>query len=414
MSKVFDIDNWREIGITLSRNKTRTILTGFGIFWGTAMLAMLLGGASGFEGMLSRQFAGFATNMVFMSSNPTTVSYKGYNKGMEWSMNDRDIAVLRSSVPYIDASTSLLSIGVNIDYKNKTKHTSVIGIEADYFKIMTAVLYKGRFLNAADIHNYNKTALIGRDLASELFGEDDPLGKNVTVNGVSVQIVGVVGQKGEASVGGRLDWSIVMPFTTLRRAFNWGDKVWFFIFTLEPGHRLNEIKDNILHVMRMGHPISPDDTQFMAIGDVAEQFQKVESLFLAITLLAGFVGVGTLIAGIIGVGNIMWIIVKERTQEIGIRRAIGARPRDIIAQILSEGVVLTSIAGLAGISFATFILAMADKATFDPLNGSAGFEMSFATAVIIMIIFLVLGTLAGLIPAVKAMRIKPIEAINDK
>lgn len=414
MNNIFDLDNWREIGATLARNKTRTFLTGFGIFWGTAMLAMLLGGADGLRGVISRNFAGFSTNMVFMWAEPTTVSYKGFNKGTQWTMNDRDISLLRRNVPHIDASSGLLNMMGSVSYMDKSKSMSLMGVESEYFDVMTVVLYSGRLLNASDDHNLQKVALIGRDMASELFGSESPLGKYVTVNGVSLQIVGVVGQKGQASVGGRIDQSLIMPFSTMRRAYNFGDRVWFFIFTIEPGHRLDEIRDDIYRTMRSGHIISPEDKNAIGFGDVAEQFQMIEGLFLAIALLAGFVGAGTLIAGIIGVGNIMWIIVKERTQEIGIRRAIGATPADIIMQILSEGTVLTIVAGLAGITFATVILAIAEKITYDPLNGGAGFELTFWRAVSIMIIFSVLGVLAGLIPAMKAMRIRPIEAINDK
>ena len=414
MNKLFDLDNWREIGATLSRNKTRTFLTGFGIFWGTAMLTLLLGGADGLRGIVTQQFAGFATNAVFVYAQPTSQSYKGYNKGMSWTMNDRDIALMRATVPLIDASSGLLNGSGSAEYKNKSKMASWSGVESDYFKIMSVNLLDGRLLNASDDRTSAKVALIGKDLAAEFFGADSPLGKYVKVNGVSFNIVGVISQKSEMSLGGRIDEGLVMPFTTMRRAFNLGDRVWFFIFTIKPGHRLAEVRGDIVRALVSGHPISPTDENAVAFNDMAENFERVEGVFLAIAILAGFVGAGTLIAGIVGVGNIMWIIVKERTQEIGIRRAIGARPSDIIFQILSEGTVLTAVAGLAGITFAAIILAIADKLTANPMLGPAGFGLPFNRAIAIMVIFLVLGTLAGLIPAVKAMRIKPIEAINDK
>ena len=164
----------------------------------------------------------------------------------------------------------------------------------------------------------------------------------------------------------------------------------------------------------MNHPISPDDDKAMWVMDISEEFEMIDNLFLGVSLLALFVGAGSLMAGIIGIGNIMWIIVKERTQEIGIRRAIGAKPRDIIVQILSDGVVLTSIAGLAGVCFATLVLALVDNLTADPVLGSAGFTLTFSQAIGIVLTFLVLGTAAGTLPAIKAMRIKPIEAMRDK
>lgn len=414
MNRLFDIDNWREIGATLGRNKTRTALTAFGIFWGTAMLAMLLGGAGGLEGLIRRQFDGFSTNMAFMWAESRTISFKGFNKGSSWTMDDRDIEMIRNNVPSIDASSSLLNLRVNASYKDKSKNIGLQGVEADYFRIQIPVLYEGRLFNETDDRNSAKVAIIGRDLANEWFGNESPIGKYVTVGGVSVKIVGVAGQKSEASMGSRLDEGIVIPFNTMRRAFNMGNKVWFFTFTVEPGKRIADAHPQIERTIFSNHPISPDDHAALGFHDISEQFEMVEGLFLVVTLLAGFVGAGTLIAGVVGVGNIMWIIVKERTQEIGIRRAIGARPSDIIIQVLAEGSVLTTIAGLAGVSFATAVLAIVAKMTDDPIHGSAGFELSFSTALIIVFTFIILGSAAGLIPAFKAMKIKPIEAINDK
>lgn len=414
MNRIFDIDNWREIGATLGRNKTRTALTAFGIFWGTAMLAILLGGAGGLRGILSRQFDGFSTNMAFLWAQPRTVSYQGYNKGSEWSMDDRDIALIRHNIPEINASSGLLNQSVTATYKDKSKVVGLQGVESQFFDIQIPILVEGRLLNEIDDRTDAKVALIGRDVASEWFGNESPVGKYVTVGGVSVQIVGVVAQKGEASLGGRMDQNIIMPFSTMRRAYNYGDKVWFFAFTVKPGHRVDDIKPAVGRIMSANHTISPDDNAAVGFHDISEQFEMVESLFLVITLLAGFVGAGILVAGVVGVGNIMWIIVKERTQEMGIRRAIGAHPSDIVMQVLSEGSVLTTVAGLAGITFATLVLAIAAKLTADPVHGPAGFELSFTTAIAIMLTFIILGSAAGLIPAIKAVKIKPIEAINDK
>ena len=211
-----------------------------------------------------------------------------------------------------------------------------------------------------------------------------------------------------------MDDSVIIPSTTMRRAFNKGDKVDFFIYTAQKGHTPKDIEPFVWRAVRTNHPLNPSDNDAAWFMDISEQFKMVDNLFLGISILALFVGAGTLLAGIIGIGNIMWIIVKERTQEIGIRRAIGATPRDIITQILSESMVLTAIAGVGGICFAAIVLAIADKITFDPKLGSAHFQLMFGHAVTIMITFLILGTAAGLIPAIKAMRIKPIEAINDK
>lgn len=414
-SPLLDIDNWREIGTTLSRNKTRTFLTAFGIFWGTAMLAMLWGGAAGLKGMLLRNFDGFATNMAVIDPERTSLPYKGFNKGMKVTINQTDLDNIRNKVPHIEASSGIIMQNVNVAYNTNSK-TQVFcqGVEPDYFKIQYPILYKGRLFNDIDIRSRKKVVEVGKNIASDLFGEEDPIGKFISINGVYFQVIGVIGQSGEFSLGDKTDNSVVIPENVMRGAFAMGNNVDFMMFTAMPGYDPDDIKPDLMRVIRSNHPIHPEDDNAIRMMNVAEQFRMVDRMFLGVSILALFVGAGTLIAGIIGVGNIMWIIVKERTQEIGIRRAIGAKPRDIIVQVLSEGVVLTAVAGLAGIVFATFVLYIVEKVTYDPLTGSANFMLRFDHAVWIMLVFLVLGTAAGLIPSIKAMKIKPIEAMRDK
>jgi len=411
---IFDIENWREIGATLARNKTRTILTAFGIFWGTAMLAMLWGGAQGMEGMLRRNFAGFSTNMGAAFPNSTSISYRGFNKGMEWTMTQTDVDAIRRITPNIEYSSTMCNNYGNVQYGNKSKSAPITGFEPDFTRLMIPVLYSGRLLNKSDNENSRKVALIGINLANELFGVEDPLGKYVCARGVYFMVVGVIGQTGEVSLGGRYEDSVIVPSTTFRRAYNMGNDINGFIYTAKQKHSPSEMQPYIRRAICANHPISPADENAIWFLDISEEFEMIDNLFLGISLLALFVGIGSLMAGIIGVGNIMWIIVKERTQEIGIRRAIGAKPRDIIVQILSEGIVLTSVAGFAGICFATIVLAITDYATTDQLLGNAGFSLTFGQAIGIVFTFLILGTAAGTLPAVKAMRIKPIEAMRDK
>lgn len=412
--KLFDIENWREIGATLSRNRTRTFLTAFGIFWGTAMLTLLMGGAGGLEGLLRRNFEGVSTNMGACFTQRTTVSYRGFNKGRTWMMDDHDIELIRSSSPVIELSTTMSNTGGTVKYGTKSTVAQIQGVESDYFRICLPMINSGRVINDSDVTQSRKIVCIGKNVATELFGQEDPIGKYVSINGVYFMVAGVVSQTSEVSLGGRLEDSAVMPASTFRRTFNTRNDVGAFIYTAKAGHSPKELETTIRRIATTNHYVSPDDEPAMFFMDISEPFEMVDNLFTGINVLALFVGVGTLLAGIIGVGNIMWIIVKERTQEIGIRRAIGAKPRDIIAQILSESMALTSVAGLAGICFATLLLWLTDNMTYDPIHGSAHFQMSFSGAVTIMLTFLILGTAAGLIPAVKAMKIKPIEALNDK
>ena len=411
---IFDIENWREIGATLARNKTRTFLTAFGIFWGTAMLAMLWGGAGGLKGMLMRNFNGVDTNMGAAFPGRTTMSYKGFNKGMSWRMTQTDIDNIQRIARNIAHSSAVIQTQGFAAYGTETESASITGTSADYYNIQKPVIIAGRTINETDVHYNRKVATIGRNLARTLFGEEDPIGKFVNVNNVYFQIVGVLMQNSEANIGSSLDDSVQLPETTMRTAFNRGDQVDFFVFTAKPGYTPTLIRPDIERAIRLTHPIHPQDELALNLMDVSEIFKMVENLFLGVSLLALVVGAGTLVAGIIGVGNIMWIIVRERTQEIGIRRAIGAKPRDIIVQILSEGVVLTAVAGTAGIVLATLVLYVIDRVSYDPMLGSAHFQLEFAHAITIMTVFLILGTGAGLIPAIKAMRIKPIEAMRDR
>ena len=411
---LLDIDNWREIGATLARNKTRTFMTAFGIFWGTAILALCWGGGQGMQGMLSRNFAGFATNLGYLEPSNTTMAYAGYNKGRAWNFRSADISEIRRSIPEIDRSTTMQATQVTA--KNGINSTSapLNGIDPDFWRVQSVILPSGRVLNESDEQFARKSAVVGVNVAKQLFGEDDPVGRFVQVDNLFFQVVGVARQKSEANIGSRIDDTIYIPSSTFRRAYNKGDNYGAFLFTTRAGVNPSDVKPRIQRIVYRNHAIDPRDEGALEFGDVSQMFEMVDNLFTGVDLLTLFVGLGTLLAGVIGVGNIMWIIVKERTNEIGIRRAIGATPRDIIVQILSESTVLTTVAGLAGITFAVLVLGGADHVTYKPELGAAGFELSLSHAVAILVTFLALGTAAGIIPAVKAMNIKPIEAINDK
>lgn len=411
---IFQLENWREIGATLARNKTRTFLTAFGIFWGTAMLAMLLGGAEGFKGIMSRNFAGLATNMGGMGSNPRSISYMGFNKGSYWTLTTEDVDDIRRIAPAIEYSSALNGRSVTGVYSVRSKAAQAQGIEPEYGKIMLPRIYEGRFINARDYSETRKVVVLGRNIASELFGNESPVGKRLSLNGVYFTCIGVAGQVGEASIMGRIDDNYIIPGSTLRQAFNQGNSVGFFIYTAPAGHKPDENEAAIRRFLSGRHAIHPADSQAFWFMDLSEMFDQINSIFMGIAILAGFVGAGSLLAGVIGVGNIMWIVVKERTHEFGIRRAIGAAPADITVQVLSESVLLTLVAGTAGVCFATIVLGIVDYFTTDPMLGKAGFEISFGLALAIVATFFVLGSAAGTLPAIKAMRIKPIEALRDK
>lgn len=404
-----DLENWREIGATLMRNKTRTLLTAFGIFWGTAMLAMLLGGADGLERMLRRNFEGFASNSAVIFANRRSISYQGFNKGSGWSMTTADIDALRR-IEGVDAVAATDNTGqLPVAAGRYSTTAAVQGVDQDFLKAFLPTIRSGRFINESDQRHKAKVAVLGINVANKLFPAGNAIGGFVNLQGIYYKVVGIASQEAEVRVNGeKIDDTVTIPLSTLALAFNRGDDVGAAMLTALPGWSPGKLKARIMRVLRARHPIHPDDTQALFFFDVSEQFAMVDHLFQGITLLAIFVGIGTLVAGIIGVGNIMWVIVKERTSEIGIRRAIGARPLDIVVQVMSEGIALTSLAGTAGIVFATAVLGVADTIT------GVRFQISFGAAATIFAVFLVLGIAASIIPSLKAMKIKPIEAINDK
>lgn len=405
----FDLENWREIGATLSRNKTRTFLTAFGIFWGTAMLAMLLGGADGLERMLRRNFDGFASNSAVMVANRRTISYRGFNKGSGWEISTADIEAMRL-IPGMEAVAATNSTGsMTVSAGKYTTTAPAQGVDQDFMKAFLPTINSGRFINESDQRQRAKVAVIGVNIANKLFPSGNAIGQFINLQGIYYKVVGTASQEAEIRINGeKIDDSITLPQSTLIQTFNLGDRADGVIIVAGNGSSPKILKPRIMRVIRANHPIDPADDQALFFFDISEQFAMVDNLFMGITLLAMFVGIGTLVAGIIGVGNIMWVIVKERTNEIGVRRAIGARPVDIVVQILSEGIALTSVAGTAGIVFACSILGAAQYAT------GVNFQISFGVAISIMSIFLVLGIAASIIPSLKAMKIKPIEAINDK
>lgn len=419
--RIFDTDNWKEIGSSLARNKTRTFLTAFGIFWGTLMLSLLWGAGQGARRMMYSNFEGFASNSAVIFSNRTQMPYKGFKKGMWWSLTTEDVASLRRNVPELEVVTPLIEFSANISYKDKSKEASYMGVEPNYTQAMTPLIRQGRFINEIDMVNAERVCVLGENLANNIFAGADPLGKIVNINNIFYRVIGVCAQKTEVSIGGNLDEAIVVPITTARAAYNYGNRCSYVMLVADSDHRPAELRPKIFQAVRKNHPLNPDDINALAFWDVSEMFEQISQLFTGLDLLVLFVGFSSLLAGVIGVGNIMWVIVKERTKEFGIRRAIGAKPKTVLMQILSESAVLTIIAGMTGVVAAVGILQVATSAIGDmmasggmPKGMVVDFQLSFPHALVILVLFLVLGTLAGSIPAIKAMRIKPIEALNDK
>ena len=412
----YDIDTWEEIFLTITRNKTRSLLTAFGVFWGIFMLIALIGGGNGMQDMMKANFEGFATNSCFVWPQQTGEAYKGFRKGRWWSMDNNDVLRLRREVEGIEVITPTINKwGASAVYCDKSSSCIVKGLYPEYDKIEVQEMLYGRFINDVDIAEGRKVCTIGKRIFEELFPKkENPCGQYVRVNGIYYRIIGVCVSEGNININGRASESVVLPFTTMQQAYNFGKNIDMACITAKPGVKITDLQDQVEKIIKEAHYINPDDKQAVMLLNAEAMFSMIDNLFAGIRMLIWMVGLGTLLAGAIGVSNIMMVTVKERTTEIGIRRAIGARPKDILQQILSESMVLTSIAGMAGISFGVLVLQVAEIGINASGENHAHFQISFWLAIGTCLLLLTLGMLAGLAPAYRAMSIKPIEAIRDE
>lgn len=413
--KRFDLDTWQEILVTITRNKTRSLLTAFGIFWGIFMLVALMGGAQGLQDILSRQFQGFATNSGFLGSNQTSKAYKGFQQGRFWDLENLDVDRIRKNVDEVDIVTPTLARwGINAVYQDKKISGTLKGLYPEYGKIEEPDIVMGRFINDMDIRDQRKVCVIGKRIYETLFpGGENPCGRYIEVNGIYYQIIGVSMANGNISIQGRSETTVTIPFSTMQNNYNFGNKIQLLCYTAKKGYSISEVEEKIGEVVKKAHFIHPEDEQALIQVNAEAMFSMIDNLFSGIRVLGWMVGLGTLLAGAIGVSNIMMVTVRERTTEIGIRRAIGAKPNDILMQILSESIVLTIIAGMTGLSFAVFLLDIMEQIVSTPTE-PAHFLISFWQAIGAGILLILLGLLAGLAPAYRAMAIKPIEAIRDE
>lgn len=412
----FDIDRYREILDTLTRNKSRSFLTGFGVFWGVFMLVSLLGGGQGLKELLQRTFEGFATNSAIIWAQPTTKPYAGFRKGRQWSMVYKDVERLKQQVPELEVVAPVLSHwGGNATFSDKKSSCSMKGLLPNYQDVETPKMYYGRYLNDMDIKQNRKVCVIGKKVYKDLFpGGGDPCGKMICVDKIYYDVVGVDYSSGNMNINGRAEESVVVPLTLMQKAYNLGDSVHMICVTAKPGITMSSISDKMRSVVAHAHQIDPSDEKGIMVFNTEVMFGMLDNLFSGVNFLILLVGIGTLLAGAIGVSNIMMVTVRERTTEIGIRRAIGATPRDILGQIITESVILTAVAGMSGILFSVIILEMLELGNTSDGIVAAHFQVKFWTAIGAIVLISILGVLAGLAPAARAMSIKPVDAMRDE
>ena len=414
-----DLDSYREILDTLTRNKSRSFLTGFGVFWGVFMLVGLIGGGQGMKEMLNKNFAGFATNSAFVWAQQTTKAYKGFRKGRWWSMDQKDVGRLRQRVPELDVIAPVLFLPWNKQsyaYQDDRKVSiNVQGVTPDYAKVNGPQIFYGRYINDMDVKEHRKVCVLGKKIYKDLFKQGgDPCGKSIRIDSTYYQVIGVDYNTSSISVNGTSEEMVTMPFTMVQKAYNRGNQVDLIAVTARKGIVMSDIANRIRETVARPHLVDPTDERGMMVFNTEVLFQLLDNLFKGVNFLIWLVGLGTLLAGAIGVSNIMMVTVRERTTEIGIRRAIGATPRVILSQIISESIVLTLVAGMSGILFGVAILQMLELGSMEDGIVTTHYQVGFWTAIFAAIVVSAMGVLAGLAPAARAMSIKPVDAMRDE
>lgn len=415
---MFDYDKWQEILGTIRKNKLRTFLTMFGVFWGIFMLLILLGSGNGLENGVKQDFASWAGNSGFVWGDKTTMPYKGLKPGRFIRFTNDDIVAIRDRVEGLELIAPRNNLGGwgggnNITRGSKSGGFRITGDFPEYNEIQKMNIPQGRFINHLDIERKRKVAVIGQKVLEVLYEKDeDPIGSYIKVQGVYFQVVGVFKSQRSGEQAERDTQSIYIPFSTFQQVYNFGNRVGWFGFTARADYPVSQVEKDIKAVLMERHKVHPEDISAVGSNNLQKEFSQINGLFTGISAFMWLVGIGTLVAGVIGVSNIMLIIVKERTQEIGIRKALGATPLSIISLILQESIFITAIAGYVGLICGIFLLEGISMALGDGGGMFTRPEVDIQVALVSLAILIVGGALAGWIPARKAAAVNPIEAIR--
>lgn len=420
---LFDRDKWTEIFHALGKNKLRTFFTAFGVFWGIFMLVIMLGSGKGLENGIKQDMGDMATNALFVWTNKTSIPYKGFPRGRWFSFKNGDTKALRDNIKDLEYIAPRLQVfsaqgDNNVVRGERTAGFTIFGDYPDMNKIDPMDILSGRYINQNDIENKRKIIVIGTRVKDEMFDKDEnPIGEYLRIRGVYFKVIGIYSSKKSNQQAERENQNITMPFTTMQRIYNMGDRVGWYSMTSYKDIPASIALEKVKKLLQNRHSISPKDDQAIGSFNVETQYQKMVNLFTGINGLIWIVGIGTLLAGVIGVSNIMLIVVKERTKEIGIQRAIGATPLMIQSQIVIESVFLTTMAGYIGLVLGVGVLELINYLMIKFDASGMMFnkpEVDFNKAFIALIILIISGALAGFIPARRATQIKPIDALRNE
>ena len=423
MNIIFRRDTWQEIYYSLKDNKLRTFLTMIGVGWGMFLYVSLLGAAKGMENGFDKLFSGFATNSIFLWAQNTSIPYNGFPKGREMKLRIGDINLLErkvSQIDYISPQNSRGSFGNPGEQMSRNGNTAVYTLTGDYpvgNKIAEKKLLFGRYLNDADVSGNKNVVVIGEGIYTNLFDakkNENPIGKSINIKGVFFNVIGVY-KVARAGGPNSNDATAYIPLSTYTKMFNDGDRVDFFAVVSKPEADLTIVEDQIKSELKRKNDVSPEDTNAFGTFNLGKMFEKMTGFLTGMQLLTIIVGTLTIIAGVIAISNILLITVKERTKEIGIRRALGAKPSEVRNQILLESVVITLSSGLLGFVFGVGLLMIIDVVTknqdaFPFYNPTVNYGDVFSA----MAVMIVLGLIIGMIPAQRAVKIRPIEALRSE
>ena len=410
---MFDLDRWREIFQALSKNKLRTLLSGFTIAFAILLFTLLFGIGNGLKHTFEKQFAGDSQNSIYIRSGNTTKPYKGLQSGRHIQFKNDDskfiIDKFENDIQYF--SPNIERRNVQTSYKGEQNNYTVRGVYPDYLPLESAEIIEGRFITFIDLERKTKVVAIGRLVEEDLFKGRTALDKNINIEGISYRVVGVFSDPG----GDNDERFIYTPFTTLQAMYKKHGEIDRFGLTYNPKLSVDQalnFSGLLEKFLKEKHEIDPSDQGALRVQNYAEGTKNVEQFMFVLNVIILFIGIGTLVAGIIGISNIMVYIVKERTKELGIRKALGATPSSIIGMIMMESIFVTAIAGYGGLLVGVFTL----KAIGSSLEKYFILNPSVETYVVVgaTIILVIAGTIAGYIPAKRAARIKPIVALNDE
>ena len=420
---MFDIDKWQEILATIKKNKMRTFLTGFSVAWGIFMLMVLLGAGNGLSNGVSQNFMRDAVNAMWLWSGETSIPYKGLKEGRPIQLTNDDYDLIKN-LKGIEKTSGRYYINGNLfSYGNEYGNYTAITCHPDLKDVESIEIVEGRFVNQIDINEARKSVVIGKDIYEALFQDKNALGEYVKINNIPFKVVGICKES-----GGTQHRNAYVPVTTGQKVFNGSNRLHNFALTID-AKTIGEsqmIEDRVRTALARKHKFDKTDDSALGSYNKLEDVLETMKIFQAIKIFIWIIGIGTLIAGIVGVSNIMLIIVKERTKEIGIRKAIGASPSSVIGLILLESILITTVAGYIGLVLGTglmeglnFIVEQqyAASAATNGGNGETIFRnptVSINIAIAATTLLVIAGTFAGFIPAKRAAKIKPIEALRDE